>query len=114
MALTKSKITKKAPAAARTKPSNRSVKRSHKPRAKAAKTAQIDVPKSVRPNTKKAVLIEHLRQPDGATIAELVSATGWQPHSVRGAISGTLKKKLGLAVTSDKVDGQARVYRISA
>jgi hypothetical protein len=48
----------------------------------------------------------------GATIAEAVKATGWQPHSVRGAISGTLKKKLGLAVTSDKVESRGRVYRV--
>ena len=43
-----------------------------------------------------------------------VKATGWQPHSVRGAISGALKKKLGLAVTSEKVEGRGRVYRIAA
>jgi hypothetical protein len=42
-----------------------------------------------------------------------VKATGWQPHSVRGAISGNLKKKLGLAVVSDKVEARGRVYRIT-
>jgi hypothetical protein len=41
------------------------------------------------------------------------SATGWQAHSVRGAISGALKKKLGLEVTSEKIDGRGRVYRIA-
>jgi Protein of unknown function (DUF3489) len=44
----------------------------------------------------------------------VTKATGWQPHSVRGAISGALKKKLGLAVASDKVEGRGRVYRIAA
>jgi len=69
---------------------------------------------AARAGTKQSVLIELLSRRDGATIAEAVKATGWQPHSVRGAISGTLKKKLGLAVTSDKVDGRGRVYRVAA
>jgi hypothetical protein len=43
----------------------------------------------------------------------MTAKTGWQPHSVRGAISGTLKKKLGLAVTSIKVEGRDRVYQIT-
>ncbi len=62
--------------------------------------------------TKQAVLIDLLRRPDGATIAQLTAEMGWQPHSVRGVISGTLKKKLGLAVTSRKVEGRGRVYQI--
>jgi hypothetical protein len=44
---------------------------------------------------------------------EIVAATGWQPHTVRGAISGALKKKLGLSVTSEKVDDRGSVYRIA-
>ena len=47
-----------------------------------------------------------------AAIGEIVAATGWQPHTVRGAIAGALKKKLGLDVTSEKVEGRGRVYRI--
>ena len=50
--------------------------------------------------------------PDGASIDEIIAATGWQPHTVRGAIAGALKKKLGLTVTSDKVEGRGRVYRL--
>ena len=69
---------------------------------------------AARAGTKQSVLIELLSRRDGTTIAEAVKATGWQPHSVRGAISGTLKKKLGLAVTSEKVDGRGRVYRVAA
>jgi hypothetical protein len=67
---------------------------------------------ATRSGTKQALLVDLLRRKDGATIAEVMNATGWQPHSVRGAISGTLKKKLGLAVTSDKVEGRGRLYRI--
>ena len=63
--------------------------------------------------TKQAILIEMLRRPNGATIQQMTAKTGWQPHSVRGAISGTLKKKLGLAVISETVEGRGRVYRIA-
>ena len=65
-----------------------------------------------REGTKQAQLIAMLRTPDGATIAEIVAATGWQSHTVRGAIAGALKKKLGLEVTSEKVEGRGRVYRL--
>ena len=81
------------------------------PKSKAKKTASSS---ALRSGTKHALLVDLLRRKDGATIAEAVKATGWQPHSVRGAISGTLKKKLGLAVASDKVEGRGRVYRITA
>jgi hypothetical protein len=76
--------------------------------------ADTDQPKErkVRTGTKQAMLIEMLRSPDGATIAEIVAATGWQPHTVRGAFAGALKKKLGLDVTSEKVEGRGRVYKI--
>ena len=67
---------------------------------------------SARPGTKQSLLIDLLSSKKGATIAAISKATGWQPHSVRGSISGTLKKKLGLAVVSEKVDGRGRVYRI--
>ena len=63
--------------------------------------------------TKQKLVINLLRRKTGATVEEIVDATGWQAHSVRGAISGTLKKKLGLDVTSEKVDGRGRVYRIA-
>ncbi len=70
-------------------------------------------PPAVRQGTKQALLIDLLKRKTGATIDEIVEATGWQAHSVRGAISGALKKKLGLAVLSEKVDGRGRVYRIA-
>jgi hypothetical protein len=71
-------------------------------------------PAGVRPGTKQALLIDLLSRKQGATIAEASAATGWQAHSVRGAISGGLKKKLGLTVTSEQVDGRGRVYCIAA
>lgn len=67
-----------------------------------------------RRGSKQALLIEMLEAPEGATIQQVVHATGWQPHTVRGAIAGALKKKLGLNVVSEKVKGRGRVYRIEA
>ncbi len=63
--------------------------------------------------TKQAVLISLLQRPEGASIAELVKATGWQNHSIRGAISFALKKKLGLNVTSQRDETRGRIYRIA-
>jgi hypothetical protein len=60
---------------------------------------------------KLAVLIDLLRRPQGATIADLTAATGWQAHSVRGAIAGAIKKQRGLQVSSTKPDN-VRIYRI--
>jgi hypothetical protein len=66
-----------------------------------------------RQGTKQATLIAMLRRPEGADLDEIVEATGWQKHTIRGAISGALKKKLGLEVTSTK-DGQGRrIYRLA-
>jgi len=70
--------------------------------------------RKTRDDTKQAQLIAMLRRKEGATIAQIVAATGWQPHTVRGAFAGALKKKLGLTVTSEKVEGAERVYRIEA
>ena len=98
------------------------------PRSNARRTAKLPTPKQrtkrnrasgakaspARPGTKTARLIALLERKEGATIADLTKAMNWQPHSVRGAISGTLKKKLGLDVTSEKVEGRGRVYRIAA
>lgn len=63
-------------------------------------------------NSKLSLLVEHLRRPDGATLAELVDATGWQSHSVRGAISGTIKRKMGLTVETQTVPERGRIYRL--
>jgi len=69
---------------------------------------------SPRAGTKQAKLIALLETPDGATVEEIVNAIGWQSHTVRGAVSGVLKKKLGLKVTSEKIEGRGRVYRLPA
>ena len=79
--------------------------------AKVAKATE-ERPTRTRADSKQAQLIEMLKAPKGATIDEIVAAFGWQPHTVRGAIAGALKKKLGLEVTSEKDEGRGRVYRI--
>ncbi len=66
----------------------------------------------VRPSTKLAALVMALRRPQGATSLQLMLATGWQPHTVRGAISGMLRKKFGLNVVLAHNDTGERVYRV--
>lgn len=66
----------------------------------------------VRPGTKLAALVLALRRPQGATSLQLMLATGWQPHTVRGAISGILRKKLGLNVVLAHNYTGERVYRV--
>jgi hypothetical protein len=65
-----------------------------------------------RARGKQAMLIAMLQAAEGAGMNELTAALGWQSHTVRGAMSGALKRKLGLAVASEKIEGRGRVYRI--
>ncbi len=61
--------------------------------------------------TKQQVLVGLLSRPEGATLAELATATDWQTHTVHGAMSGALKKRLGLEISSEKDKARGRVYR---
>ena len=72
-----------------------------------------DKPRS-RENSKQAQVIAMLRRSEGATIAQICAATGWQAHTVRGTFAGAFKKKLGLAITSSKESGAERIYKIVA
>lgn len=65
-----------------------------------------------RENCKQAEVIWMLRRPEGATVRQIMETTGWQNHTVRGALSGALKRRLGLPITSSKSDQGERVYRI--
>ena len=96
-------------------------KREAKAKARPGKAALADKP-TPRTGTKQAQMIELLRRPEGATVEQIAEATGWQHHTVRGAISGALKKKLGLNVEATRTrevgpnkigaKGNATVYRI--
>ena len=81
--------------------------------AKAAKATE-EKPTRTRADSKQAQLIAMLKSPKGATIDEIAAALDWQTHTVRGAIAGALKKRLGLEVTSEKVEDRGRVYRLPA
>jgi uncharacterized protein DUF3489 len=65
------------------------------------------------PDSEQDRVVALLQQPRGATLDVLVNATGWQKHSVRGFLAGTVRKKLKLALISEKIDG-IRTYRIGA
>jgi Protein of unknown function (DUF3489) len=96
-----------------------------KAKAKAAtpgKAAPAETP-TPRAGTKQALMIELLKRPEGATVEQIAEATGWQHHTIRGAISGALKKKLGLTVEATRTrevgpdksgaKGSSTVYRIT-
>ena len=83
-------------------------KRSPAPKKRPATAVPADVPK-----TKLGQLEGMLRRKEGASIAQIAAALDWQAHSVRGAISGSLKKKLGLNITNELIEGGDRVYCIA-
>jgi hypothetical protein len=102
---------KAASAAATTKKPPRFVE-SKAARVAAVKTpVKADEPKVERV-TKQERMLTLLSRPEGASIAEIMQATDWQQHSVRGFLAGTVKKKLGFSLTTSKVAGDDRRYRI--
>ena len=84
---------------------------SAKARAPSAPKKTLTPSASTAASSKQAKILEMLHAPAGATIAAVMKATGWQQHSVRGFLAGTVRTKLKLNLTSEKINGQ-RVYRI--
>ena len=80
--------------------------------AKSSSNMAEETPAPRARTTKIKQCLELLTAPDGATIDELQTATGWQAHSVRGFLAGTVKKKLGLVLDSKKAEGGVRRYRV--
>ncbi|MGI8991525.1 MAG: DUF3489 domain-containing protein, partial [Bryobacteraceae bacterium] len=70
-------------------------------------------PRTARDGSKTAKILELIQQPGGATLAEIMEASGWQAHSVRGFISGTLGKKMGLEIDSAKREDGTRIYTLA-
>jgi hypothetical protein len=81
---------------------------------KGGKKGDVAKPQATRDGSKTARILDLLKQPGGVTSKELMKATGWQPHSVRGFLSGTVGKKMGLAVTSTKGEDGERAYSVKA
>lgn len=75
---------------------------------------EVAKPKVARHGSKTAKILDLLKRPGGATSKDLMKATGWLPHSVRGFLSGTVRKKLGLTVTSTKGEHGERTYSVEA
>ena len=89
-------------------------KKPKNPARKARKAAtEGNTRRGARANTKQAKVVDLLRRPEGATIAQLMKATGWQAHTVRGAMAGALKKRLGLEIKSEKPEDGDRIYHIA-
>ena len=76
------------------------------------KKATVTSERKTRDGTKQALVIEMLRRPEGATLAEIVEATSWASHTTRGFLAGAIKKKLGLTIESTKDDARGRIYRL--
>ena len=89
-----------------------------KPAPRKAQVPKLPAPASAkhapRPNSKAAKILGLLRRPDGITISALIKATEWQAHSVRGFLSGTVSKRMGLKLTSTRSDAGERVYSVNA
>jgi predicted ArsR family transcriptional regulator len=106
--------------------SERAMPAKRRAKAKAAKPGKVALTEKPTPRagTKQAQMIELLKRPEGATVEQIAAATGWQHHTIRGAISGALKKKLGLTVEATRTrevgpnktgsKGSSTVYRIVA
>lgn len=86
--------------------------KSRKPAKKKAKRNPKAKQAAGRTNTKQTQLVAMLQRPDGATVDEIAKKLEWQPHSVRGAFVGAIKKRLQLKLDSEKIEGRGRVYRI--
>ncbi len=97
----------------------KTAKSSAKPAAKAAAKKNVQPaskkaakPSAPREGSKKQIIIDLMQRKEGATMAEIAKATGWQNHSIRGFVSGTLTKKMGLKIESTKNEAGERAYRI--
>ena len=109
--LTRSKARKPAATMTASAPAKAASTPTVQPVAPAPAEPDIQAATPAAPKGKLGALVALLSRPQGATIAEMMELTSWQQHSVRGALAGTIKKKFGYTLSSQKTDGE-RVYRI--
>ena len=118
--MTKTQITDTAPSVgtqiAHDAPAKPSSKKGTSPKKAAPKGPKATKAAKAAPRdgSKQAEVLDLMRRKQGATLAEVMKLTGWQAHTVRGFVSGTLTKKLGLKVESFRSDEKERTYRINA
>jgi hypothetical protein len=103
--------TKKASRAAKPATAKQGAKKAAK-KSTASKNSAKTKPAAARPASKKQAVLDLLRRKHGATLAEIAKATNWQNHSIRGFISGTISKRMGIKVESTRDEAGERVYRI--
>jgi hypothetical protein len=111
-AATKPNAAPRKPRVAASKPKSRKNRTSAKKGAKAPKKATSAKAEGARKGSKTAKVLGLLKRPGGVTMKELMKATSWLPHSVRGFISGTVGKKMGLTVASTKAKDGERSYSV--
>lgn len=109
-----SKPNKSAPPKAKTAPKKSKPTETPSPAMQAGLAAVSAMPPEPAKESKLAIVIKLLTRPEGATIDDMVAATGWQKHTVRAALSHALAKKRGYQIVSDKPQGGQRIYKIAA
>jgi hypothetical protein len=108
----KSVKTAKAKTTAKAAPKKTAPKKELSAPMKAGLTAVANMP--VRKESKLEAVIQLISRPEGATIEDMVAATGWQKHTIRSALSHALAKKRGYEIVSDKPKGEQRIYKIAS
>ena len=101
-----------APAKGKSATKAKATKKAPKTALKTARPEKVGKEKGVREGSKTETILGLMKRSGGTTLKEIMEATGWQSHSVRGFISGTLGKKMGLTVTSTKAEDGERTYSI--
>ena len=110
----KPNVARRKPRVGPSKPKSGKKATSARKASKAPKKPMSAKPESARKGSKTAKVLELLKRRGGATMKELMKATGWLPHSVRGFISGTVGKKMALTVESTKAEDGERSYSVEA